>query len=535
MINEIIDKQIPENDEGYIEYKRQLINIKPSRLEHLITQMKYRILEGHGECLYEIGLDDKGDVYGLSVEEFTESLDTVKKMANAIDCEAVVICEKTLKCNKKVAEVLVREVLEDKCIDIRICICGNADAGKSTLVGVLSTGEVDNGRGYARQRVFNHRHEIETGRTSSVSYQTIGFDCYGKPTNYDSNTLRMIDKQNMIRNSSKTVTLYDLAGHERYLRTTMFGMSSSIPDYAMVVISANNGIQRMTKEHIGICLALKIPFFVVMTRIDICSEYVINSTLDSIKKLVKKVGIRRIPYVVRNDDDVIIASKNLKDDNIVPIFSVSSVTSKDIDKIKKCLNLLPIRKNWLELKDNNARCVIDSIYQVPGIGLVVAGLVNSGTICVGETVHIGPDDNGKYKTAQIRSIQTNGINRKEVSAGRTAAFSLSKYKGNLYVRKGMVLLDTKTSTKSVWEFKAEVKILFHSTTIKIGYQPVIHCGAVKQSATIVNIEDKDILRTGDKAVVTFKFLYRPEFLVNGSKLIMRENMTRAIGMVVDIK
>mgnify|MGYP003705971985 CR=1 FL=1 len=534
MIDDIIYNQIPENDEGSVEYKRQLINIKPNRFEHLVTQMKYRVLEGYGECLYEIGINDKGDAHGLNEEEFLESLDNLKKMAKSIDCEVVVICEKVLKNNKKVAEALIREVLEDRCIDIRICICGNVDAGKSTLVGVLSTGEVDNGRGYARQRVFNHRHEVETGRTSSVSYQTIGFDCRGNPTNYDNNTLRMIDKQNMIRNSSKTVTLYDLAGHEKYLRTTLFGMSSSIPDYAMVVISANNGIQRMTKEHIGICLALKIPFFVVMTRIDICSEHVINSTLDSIKKLVKKIGVRKIPYMIRNDDDIIIASKNLKDDNIVPIFSVSSVTSKNIDKIKKCLNLLPVRKNWLDLKDSKARCVIDSIYQVPGIGLVVAGLVNSGTICIGETVNVGPDDTGKYKTVQIRSIQTNGINRKEVSAGRTAAFSLSKYKGNLYVRKGMVLLDIKTPVKSVWEFKTEIKILFHSTTIKVGYQPVIHCGAVKQSATITNIEDREILRTGDKAIVTFRFLYRPEYLVNGSKLIMRENMTRAIGMIVDI-
>ena len=144
---------------------------------------------------------------------------------------------------------------------MRICVCGNVDAGKSTLVGVLSTGEKDNGRGYTRSKVFNHRHEQDTGRTSSISQKSIGFDCEGNPTNYDKN-LRQVDKRYMIINSSKLITLYDLAGHERYLKTTLFGISSSIPDYAMIVISANNGIQQMTKEHIAICLALKIPFMV---------------------------------------------------------------------------------------------------------------------------------------------------------------------------------------------------------------------------------------------------------------------------------
>ena len=30
------------------------------------------------------------------------------------------------------------------------------------------------------------------------------------------------------------------------------------------------GISGMTKEHLGISLALKLPFFVVLTKIDIC-------------------------------------------------------------------------------------------------------------------------------------------------------------------------------------------------------------------------------------------------------------------------
>ena len=58
----------------------------------------------------------------------------------------------------------------------RVAVVGNVDAGKSTLLGVLTHGELDNGRGHARQRLFRHKHEMENGRTSSVGNDILGFD-----------------------------------------------------------------------------------------------------------------------------------------------------------------------------------------------------------------------------------------------------------------------------------------------------------------------------------------------------------------------
>lgn len=60
---------------------------------------------------------------------------------------------------------------------------GNVDAGKSTLLGVLTHGELDNGRGYARQKLFRHKHEMESGRTSSVGNDILGFDTTGNVIN----------------------------------------------------------------------------------------------------------------------------------------------------------------------------------------------------------------------------------------------------------------------------------------------------------------------------------------------------------------
>tara|TARA_B110000908_G_scaffold172670_2_gene241836 strand:- start:1374 stop:2822 length:1449 start_codon:yes stop_codon:yes gene_type:complete len=480
-----------------------------------LDDIRVRLMEGHGECIYDI------------IKDYNEVIDKLKLIASKLNAKVITLYEKN-----NTAEVLIREVSEDKCIDVRICVCGNVDAGKSTLVGVLTTGEKDNGRGSARTKIFKHKHEQETGRTSAISYRSIGFDCNSKTTNYDHETFRITDKKQMTANSSKLVTLYDLAGHEKYLKTTLFGMSSSTPDYAMIVISANNGIQRMTKEHICICLALKLPFFVVVTRIDACPKNIFDVTIENIKKLVKAASVCKLPYIINGDDGVIISAKNLKDDKIVPIICLSSVTHENVPLLQKLLNLVPIRKNWNLLAQEPIECVIDSIYQVPGIGLVVAGIVSKGCICVNDYVNIGPDRQGKYKQVQIKSIHINNINKKKAEAGKVAAFSLSKYKGNLHVRKGMVLLDTRIKPTFTWEFKAEIKILYHTTTIQVGYQPVIHSSSVKQSATIISIEGGKILRTGGKAIVTFKFLYRPEYLMSAGKIVLRENKTRGIGHLI---
>lgn len=65
----------------------------------------------------------------------------------------------------------------------RVAVVGNVDAGKSTLLGVLTHGELDNGRGIARQKLFRHKHEMESGRTSSVGNDILGYDSKGEVVN----------------------------------------------------------------------------------------------------------------------------------------------------------------------------------------------------------------------------------------------------------------------------------------------------------------------------------------------------------------
>ncbi len=62
---------------------------------------------------------------------------------------------------------LTSEILDIK--TIRILFIGPTNSGKSTIVGNLSKKMQDDGNGKSRKYVFNHKHEIYSGETSSVS------------------------------------------------------------------------------------------------------------------------------------------------------------------------------------------------------------------------------------------------------------------------------------------------------------------------------------------------------------------------------
>ncbi|CAF4544161.1 unnamed protein product, partial [Didymodactylos carnosus] len=60
------------------------------------------------------------------------------------------------------------------------------ESGKSSLVGVLTHAELDNGRGRARLNLFRHLHEIQSGRTSSITHEILGFNNMGESVDYHS-------------------------------------------------------------------------------------------------------------------------------------------------------------------------------------------------------------------------------------------------------------------------------------------------------------------------------------------------------------
>jgi hypothetical protein len=75
-----------------VEYKLKL-SPSPERLTRLITQLKWRLLEGGGQALYEIGVGDAGQLIGLPRHEMEGSLDALEKMAGELGATVMILRE----------------------------------------------------------------------------------------------------------------------------------------------------------------------------------------------------------------------------------------------------------------------------------------------------------------------------------------------------------------------------------------------------------------------------------------------------------
>ncbi|KAK5938517.1 hypothetical protein PMZ80_009488 [Knufia obscura] len=508
-------------------------------LQQLTGLVQARLDEGHGETLFNVGQEDSGDVMGFTKEQWDQALARVVEASKALTADVSVLLSHNVggkfdatSSTKETAcygKVLIRQSppTPEEVIETRIAVVGNVDAGKSTMLGVLVKGGLDDGRGKARVNLFRHKHEIESGRTSSVGMEIMGFDTKGEIVS--SNVPgRKLTWNEIGTRSAKVISFTDLAGHERYLRTTVFGLLSSSPNYCLLMVAANNGLIGMSKEHLGIALALNVPVMVVITKIDICPPQILEQTITQLTRILKSPGARKIPIFIKTHQETVQTATQFVSQRICPIFQVSNVTGECLDLVRTFLNILPHHGHY----DAEApfEFHINDTFSVPFVGTVVSGVVKSGVIHAGDTVQVGPDSLGGFQTTNIRSIERKRISVPFASAGQSASFALKRIRRK-EVRKGMVVLPKLDTPPKVYrEFTAEVLILSHATTIRPKYQAMLHVGPVSQTCAIIEI-DREYIRTGDRATVAFRFVQRPEYLAIGDRILFREGRTKGLGIV----
>ena len=426
--------------------------------------------------------------------------------------------------------------------EIRIAVIGNVDSGKSTLVGCLTKGIKDDGRGYARQFVFNYQHETESGRTSSIAEEIIGFKDGKLVSAGRVNEKKNVAWKEIATQSDHVITFLDLCGHEKYLKTTMYGVSALMPHYAIILIGANMGVQRMTKEHIGIVVSLGIPFFVVFTKIDIAPKEKKEKTISTVTSLLK-TGLQKIAFNVKSSSDATFAAKGIADGNLVPIFQISTVTDEGVNDLKTFLSQLsPKFPNFsdfciLKTPKDKTEMLLDHAFNTK-FGCIHAGVIVSGKIELNQKLLIGPTVEGEFKLVQIREIQFLRVPVNELCCGNSCSVRLKSLDKSFELntnnfRKGMVLLDPDTKLEPTMEFEVEALIVHHSSTIKVGYQSVVHCHVIRQTCSIVEM-DKEYLRAGDKGIIKFRFMKKPEFMHVGDTILFREGRTRGKGKITKI-
>ncbi|TVY86600.1 GTP-binding protein, partial [Lachnellula willkommii] len=496
------------DDSPAVRLKELLLSNDGDTLTKLVDLLESRIAEGHGETVFELGFENNGESMALTKDEWDVAIKRLNEAARKCraDCQILLTkhvggdaeaesaaSEKETDCSGK---ILIRQhpATVEGAIETRIAVVGNVDAGK-------------------------------------IGMEIMGFDTMGKVVASDVPG-RKLSWEEIGKRSAKVITFTDLAGHERYLRTTVFGLLSSSPNYCLLMVAANNGLIGMSKEHLGIALALNVPVMVVITKIDICPPQILEQTVQQITRILKSPGARKIPVFIKNREECINTATQFVSQRICPVFQVSNVTGESLDLVRTFLNILPHHGHYDA--DAPFEFHVNDTFSVPFVGTVVSGIIKSGVIHAGDTVLIGPDSLGQFTTTNIRSIERKRISVPAASAGQSASFALKRVRRR-DVRKGMVVLPKleQNSPKVYREFVAEVLILSHATTIKTKYQAMLHVGPVSQTCAIIDI-DRSYIRTGDRATVAFRFVQRPEYLAPGDRLLFREGRTKGLGIVKSV-
>ncbi|ETV75788.1 hypothetical protein H257_10156 [Aphanomyces astaci] len=520
-----------EVEHGNVEYKLQLLNPTAVRFQHLVTQLNWRLNEGHGYAFYELGVSDDGLVIGMPPEDLETSLNTLFRMCQVLSAQMHVhTLREGMQHTYKAARVAVSCIAETHAKkQVRVSVIGDVDSGKSTLIGVLTRGCLDDGNGLARMQVFRHLHEIENGRTSSISEQILGVTKEGKICKF--NTLESRNASSIDAQSTKLIMFSDLAGHQRYLKITASGLTSQFPDYAMLVVDATAGVQSMTREHLRIVLGLGIGVFVVVTKVDVAEAPRISQTIDEITALLSLLHSTP-PSVIATSDDLA-AFQLLQHPTMIPIFQVSNVTGASMTLLQQFLASVHPTRAWTSVRHCSSEFHINGHFQSDEVGTIVTGLVQRGTVHVGESLLLGPTISGAFYGVHVKSIQVQRTPAKCVFAGQTAALLVTSLDhadiDMASMRRGMMLVHPNLSPIATKQFDAQVHLLNASMLLKDNVQGVIHAGPIQQLAKVVAVLKSD---DNGQVQLRFEFVHSPEYMRPDWPLVFREANTHAVGKVL---
>ncbi|KUF86336.1 Acetyl-coenzyme A synthetase [Phytophthora nicotianae] len=448
----------------------------------------------------------------------------------------------------KAVRIQVTRVLEHNATKrLRVSVIGDFESGKSTLVGVLTRGCLDDGAGLARMQVCRHRHELENGCTSSVSEHTIAVAADGHfryteelPTCDFGDSDEEIEQDEKPRRPQSFITLSDLAGHKKYLKSTASGLAGQFPDYAMLVVDAVRGVRDMTREHLKIATALDVAIFVVITKTDLVTNERIQQSLDEVADLLKVFcPYQRVLLAPSNMDTLQDDLLKLTCASTVPVFQVSNVDGKGLDVLQGYLAVLEPNRLWATKAKTPAEFQITQAYDIEDAGTIVTGLVHAGTLCVGEGMLLGPAIDGLFCDVTVESIEVQHKAAQSLSAGETGAVLirfLTTAQPAHRIRKGTMLVHPSVRPMATRQFDAELHFLPDARAFRENFQAVIHTGQVRQMAKIVRLGDPNCSTPTKLQPATtmcrFEFMYWPEYIRPDLPLVLREGKTQAVGRVV---
>ncbi len=365
---------------------------------------------------------------------------------------------------------------------VNLIFIGHVDHGKSTLVGrmlydsgALSEQEYrklkaeaeEHGKGtfafaYAMDRL---KEERERGLTIDVAYKKFS----GKKNNF---------------------TIIDAPGHKDFVKNMITGTSQA--DAAVLVVSAKEGIQPQTKEHVFLAQVMGLKQLIVaINKMDDVNynEGRYKQLKDELLKLLGGVGYK------------------LESVKFIPISAwVGDNVVKKSDKMSwyagtALIELLDELTAPKPPTDKPLRLPIQDVYNIKGVGTVPVGRVETGILKPGDKIIIQPTG----VTGEVKTIEMHHEQLAQAVPGDNIGFNVRGIKKE-DVSRGDVLGHPNNPPTVAKEFTAQIVVLAHPTAITANYTPVFHLHTAQLSCTLTELQKKLDPKTGQEKEANPKFL-----------------------------
>eukprot|EP00535_Pseudo-nitzschia_heimii_P001359 CAMPEP_0197180632 /NCGR_PEP_ID=MMETSP1423-20130617/5167_1 /TAXON_ID=476441 /ORGANISM="Pseudo-nitzschia heimii, Strain UNC1101" /LENGTH=456 /DNA_ID=CAMNT_0042630739 /DNA_START=89 /DNA_END=1459 /DNA_ORIENTATION=- len=393
---------------------------------------------------------------------------------------------------------------------LSLVVCGHVDAGKSTTCGHLIFKQ-----GGIGEREMAKLNEIaaEKGKSS------FGFAYYLDTCKEERDrgvTIQCNTKEFFTEKYHYTIV--DAPGHKDYIKNMITG--SATADVGMLLVPAEKGgfeaaiakadpklgvDEGQTRQHARLLYLLGVEQIIVgINKMDSCnwSQDRFNEIKDEFVKMLQLIGYKPkkvpfIPYSGFNGDNLV--------DPVCPDkcawykgWTANQVPKKKITgySIVDCLNnfIIPPKR----LPDAPLRLPVSNIYNIKGVGQIICGTVEQGTLRPGDQVGFVPSN---LKGKKIFSIEQHKKVLESAGPGNSVGLSIKGIAKDEKVNPGDIIYNEKDGElKPIKSFTALVAVQEHPGVLKPGYCPVVFSRTAKVACKMTKILWKMGKKTGGAKV-----------------------------------
>jgi elongation factor 1-alpha len=436
---------------------------------------------------------------------------------------------------------------------IGVAIIGHVDHGKSTLAGRLlfDSDQID-------------PYIIERYKKKAAAIGKKSFEFAWVMDTLPEERKRGLTIKTQIRDlytDKYFLSIIDAPGHEDFIKNMILGARQA--DVAVLVVSANEGVQVQTREHVYIAQSLGInQMLVVINKMDITTppysqtryEQVVKD-VDNLMKTAECTEYAFVPASAFVGDNVVIPSENL--------------AWYEGDTVFEMLDMFEIPKRQTDLL---LRWPIQDKFKVRGIGYIPAGKVEAGVIRPDDMIVFMPSN----KRAQVKTIEMHKKRIERGIPGDNIGVDIRAIDGwslKDWIKRGDVAGHVDSPPTVAKRFTARIVIFsadeiygkegkeeareekrYYPPKIKVGFSPSIHCHTARVTCRVVELLAKingssgDVverspkyIRDGDSAVAVFEpekplvIEKASDFPKLGRFAIRDSNRTIGAGMCLDME